>query len=113
MGEPFFITEKETEEFLALETRELPWPDGSIRPFTEMRLFWSSFDWLVEQKQYTPKRLVELAIMSSEETGRAFADTFRDSIAYMHKEFEKTQRELDALTIEDLDDLDDDLEDPV
>ena len=65
----FFITEKETEEFLELETRNIPMPDGTMRPFTDLRLTWRSYDFLIVCGKYTAKELVDLAIRNGEEMG--------------------------------------------
>ena len=87
----FFISEKETEEYLERETRDIPMPDGSTRPFTTTRLAWRSLDYILEWGWFTQERVVELAIINAEEVGLSFEDSFNDTLAYIHAEMRKTQ----------------------
>lgn len=87
----FFITEKETEAWLEEETRTLTLPDGTVKPFTGFKLLWRSFDYILETSTFTEKRLIELAQLSSRETGRSFGQSFHDLLAYTHRLLRKRQ----------------------
>lgn len=84
MGEPFFIGERHTEDWLALETRRLFLPDGSERPFTMFRLTWRSYDRIIANGLYTGPEIVGLSIAGCNETGRRFEDDFPSLVAYIH-----------------------------
>jgi hypothetical protein len=83
--QPFFITEKETEEWLNLETRDLPMPDGATRPLTDFKLTWNSFDFIVRFGMFTPLELVKLAYLSTSETGFPFEETFPNVVAFIER----------------------------
>lgn len=85
----FFITEKETEQLLELETRNIPMPDGQMLPFTTFKLMWESYDFLIVCGKYTGKELVDLAIRNSEEMGYSFEDSFPNVLAYLHRHARK------------------------
>ena len=88
-----FLTEKETEEWLTLETRCIPLPDGTTRPFTGFKLMWRSWDYLIltGKGRYTPQRLVELATINSQEMGYSFDDSLPTVLAYLHRGLRKAQ----------------------
>jgi hypothetical protein len=88
----FFITEKDIEgKWLALETRNLPMPDGTLKPFTGFKLMWHSYDYLAISGKWPRNRLVELAIKNSEEVGSTFEDSFPTTLAYLHQDLRKKQ----------------------
>lgn len=87
----FFITEKETEDYLSEETRLIPMPDGSQRAFTGFKLMWRSLDYLILTTDFTSKDLVELAILDAEEMGYTFEASFPNMLAYVHREVRKAQ----------------------
>ncbi len=78
-----FWTEKETEAYLVLQTRNLPMPDGSSLPFTAFRLIWLHFEDLIRLLGYTPERIVELAVQETQATGVDFQTAFPAVVAYM------------------------------
>lgn len=90
-----FITEKQTEALLEPETRDITMPDGSVRQITGFKLMWRGFDFLTATPFYKPKpyyteaRLVELAVINSEETGYSFEKTFPNVVAYVNKAVKK------------------------
>ena len=89
MGKPFFITEKETEDLLERETRTLPMPDGTMRPFTESKLFWKAYEFLIVCAKWTGKELVALAVRDSEENGVSFERSFYALIEYADRHARK------------------------
>ena len=87
----FFITEKETEDYLSEETRMIPMPDGTQRAFTGFKLMWRSLEYLILTTDFTSKELVELAVLDAEEMGYTFEDSFPNMLAYVHREARKAQ----------------------
>ena len=85
----FFITEKETEALLEQETRPIPMPDGSMRPFTGFRLMWESYDFLILCGNYTGKELVDLAIHNSKAMSYSFEESFPALLSYIHRHVRK------------------------
>ncbi len=83
MREPVFITEKETEDLLALETREIVMPDGSRRPFTGFRLMWNSFERIVNDGLFTEPELAGVAVLWANETGCPFDRTFPNTVGFV------------------------------
>jgi hypothetical protein len=94
MREPFFMTEKETEEWLELETRSVRMPDGATRPLTLFRLAWNSFDHVIESGLFTDTELAGLAVEASNETGQPFDRTFPNMVAYVAREVRKMNERL-------------------
>lgn len=91
--EPFFITEQDTEALLVQETRDLPWPDGSLRPVTAFSLLWEAFDYLVYTDRFTAARLIELCLENSQQTDLSFEDSFTNGVAYLaDRELKKDRR---------------------
>ena len=85
MGNPFFITEKETERLLEEKPRNVPMPDGSLRQITDSRLFWEAYDFLVGTKKWTPQELVDLSLRNCAKTGMSFDDSFNNVVCYAHQ----------------------------
>ena len=83
MREPLFITEKQTEDLLALETRDIVMPDGSRRPFTGFRLMWNSFDQIVDDGLFAGPELAGLAVLATNETSQPFDRTFPNTVGYV------------------------------
>ncbi len=82
---PRFMTEKEVEGYLEPETRVIPWLDGQDKHLTEMKIFWSAYDFLVDFNYYTPQALVALAVTNQQETGGTFEDNFHTVVSYAAK----------------------------
>ena len=78
--------ERDEEWWLEQETRDLPMPNGSMRPFTCMRIHWGSFDFLVHECGYTPERLVELAVIDAQEHNKDLDIFFPDTMAFIDQE---------------------------
>jgi hypothetical protein len=86
----FFITEKKTEEWMERETRSITMPDGSTRPITDFKLMWHGFDFVLEHSSTIDEaRLVELSLMSAQETGRSFEQQFPNVVAFAHRALRK------------------------
>lgn len=85
----FFITEKETEEYLKQETRKIPMPDGSSRLLTTFKLVWRSWDFLILCGNYSRVELTSLAQINSREVGCSFEDSFRDTLAVLHRDLRR------------------------
>lgn len=96
MPEPFFVTEKKIEEWLTFETRSLPMPDGTMKPFTGFKFVWNSLDFLIlcgQQNKFSRAQFVALAIEESSRTGREFFECFSAVVSAHYKEL---QRKLDG-----------------
>lgn len=91
----FFITEREVEDLLMFQTRDLPIPNGTLHPYTGMKFMWRSYDYLIRSGKYTSKRLVELSMINSEEMGYSFEISFRNVVAYLHRILLKAQGIID------------------
>jgi hypothetical protein len=89
MGKPFFMTEKETEAFLVQETRQLPMPDGTTRPFTAMKVWWDAYDFLVATRSWSEKELVNLIAINADETRTAFEESFQAVLSYIDRNARK------------------------
>jgi len=87
----FFITERQTEEYLAPETRELPMPDGSTRPLTAFKLLWRSWDYLILCGGYGRRELTALAQVNAQEVGCSFDESLRDTLAFLHRDLRRKQ----------------------
>lgn len=87
----FFITEKQTEDYLEQETRAILMPDGTRRPFTGFKLMWRSFDYLTLAGNYTGKELTALALQNAQEMGYSFEQSFPSVLAYLHQHVRKAQ----------------------
>lgn len=78
-----FLTEKQIEGLLERETRDLPMPDGSLRPLTDFKLMWETYDRLILLGDYTPARLVGFALEETQLSGAPFEKTFPGCVAYL------------------------------
>lgn len=76
MGRLFF-TETQAERYLELETRQLPFPDGTLRPHTDFKITWLAFDFIVEAGNFTKGYLVSVANQNLEALGYSFKDSLR------------------------------------
>ncbi len=68
----FFITDKEVEDLLQIDSRELTMPDGTARTFTGIKLMWKAFDFLVVCGKWSRRELVDIA-MRMQESGELAA----------------------------------------
>jgi hypothetical protein len=79
-----FWTEKQMEDWLQSEAREVTLPDGSRCLVRDIRLLWDHFDYLTSYTTYSEAKLVELALISKAETGRPFEQSFCNVVAYVY-----------------------------
>jgi hypothetical protein len=84
-----FLTEKEIEDLLILETRQLTMPDGKTVPVNGFKLMWNSFDLLQEAGMFTAELLIELAHSWSEREGIPFDTTLKNICGYAHEQASK------------------------
>ena len=83
--EPEFKTEKQIEESLKREGRYIAMPDGSRRWVSGFKVMWDAYDFLIsEYGRWTEKEIVEIALVSSKETGRSFEDAFVNMVGYIY-----------------------------
>jgi|GEM_PF-2706552 len=86
----FYTSREEALAWFALETRELPMPDGTTRHHTDCRMTWRSYDFIIGQGLFTGHQLVGLVVMTAEEQGGAFESAFANVLAYVHDEYLKS-----------------------
>lgn len=79
-----FRTDAEVEDFLTLETRKLPMPDGTARSITLVRLDWLNADSLIDDSGHTLEALVEGAIETAKFHDVSFTDGFSGSVRWLH-----------------------------
>lgn len=79
----FFITEKETEDLLVLETRELVMPNGSSRCHTTFRLVWQGFDTLTRIYGYSEAEIVGLSLIEVRNQGFTFQRAFDGMVGWL------------------------------
>lgn len=84
-----FMTERETEEWLTLETRPIPMPNGAARPYTAMKVFWGAWDFLLIWKLYTAEKLIDLAERNSKAKGYSFEQSLEAIVAYASNDARK------------------------
>jgi len=84
-----FLTEKETESWLKSQTRDLPMPDGSMRPFTGSRILWETVDLLTLLTGYSCTQLVEFALEESAMNGVSFERAFPGVVGYLESRLRK------------------------
>lgn len=85
----FFITERETEDWLVSEARDITLPDGTRHVVRGFRLTWRDVDMLKRIPPYTEAKLLELALHSQKETGRPLDQSFRNVVAYVMQQVKK------------------------
>lgn len=85
----FFITEKETERLLEMETRLLSFPDGK-RQHTDFRITWEALDFIIQaSNNFTEELLVDLSIKNSQAMGYSFQESFRVLLSYVQQALRK------------------------
>lgn len=88
---PYFITEKQIEAQLEMETRDLPMPDGAMRKLTMFKVFWNAvdslilngWDWKLNRWGWSRGRLVEEALSVSEANGWNFQYSFERVVNFV------------------------------
>ena len=85
----FFTTKQQAEDYLTLEARALPMPDGSRRVVVGFPLMWKNVEFLSTVPPYTEAKLMELALHSQCETGRPLDQSFRNVVAYVMQQVAK------------------------
>lgn len=84
-----FITEKETEALLEKETRWLPMPDGSLRPYTAFKLALNHLDYLIGNYSLTLDWFIDMALKDAKAQNRSFEESLSIVIAYTRQEYKK------------------------
>lgn len=87
-----FLTDKQVEDLLEFETRDLPLHDGTHRPHHTMKLVWSSVDVLLDLGHELDE-LVQVAIEESELQSVTFGEAFDGVVAWLHREAKNTLRD--------------------
>lgn len=85
-----FYTEKQTEAWLESQTRDLPFPDGTMRPFTNTKLMWETVDSLILIAGYSYANLVEFALDECELNNVSFDRAFPGVVAYLDGQLRKS-----------------------
>jgi len=84
------------EEWLVMEKRQLPLPDGSNRTVSAMLIVWASYHALISDYSFTPERIVELTLAEidhqARDRDRDFDQFFRNVVAFLDQEFSKLQK---------------------
>ena len=75
------------------ESRCLTMPDGSVRMFRQQRIYWGSYDFLIENL-CTEERMIEILVEGSTEAGRNIDEYFGDCVAWMEREYHYIHGEL-------------------
>ena len=83
---PDFMTESEIEDYLQMETRRIPGPDGEPVMMTAMRSFWVSMECIETLSSFTTQDIVDLAKLSMKEMGHSFDDALKAVVSFTHKE---------------------------
>ncbi len=78
-----FLTERQIEELLTADTRELVLPDGSTQVVTADKLFWIRHDLLIEAYISSAENLYELTYINMSGKGYCFSDAFKSVVAYI------------------------------
>lgn len=113
MGE--FVTEKETERLLELETRYLPVPepvttsDGRIitsfkkKPITLIRNVWETYDFLIDEKFkiYTQNELLTMAAQTVIEVKSDFDTSLHNVVASAFQSY----KEINLPILREIDDM--------
>ncbi len=83
-----FYTEKQVEEMLITETRELPMPDGSVRQHTDFHLMWNTLDYLMGNYEIDLEWFVNLGLMHAEESNLPFDKAFANMVGYVRHRYD-------------------------
>ncbi|MEO1405123.1 MAG: hypothetical protein AAFV54_01360 [Pseudomonadota bacterium] len=86
---PDFMTEKEIEAYLEMETREIPHPDGRTLPMTALRGLWVSLDCVTSMSSFTLDDLVGFATVTMREKHCGFKEAFEAVVAFAHRELRR------------------------
>ena len=84
-----FLTEKQTEYWLTSETRDILMPDGTREPYTDFKMFWGAFDFVLEETEYDEVSLASLAEGHMIDSGKPFKEAFMEIVVYIDKELRK------------------------
>lgn len=83
---PDFLTEKEIEALLQMETRDILHPDDRIKPLSAMRSLWISLDAITTMSSFTEAQIVGLSTVTMREKGYDFRDALSAVVSFIHKE---------------------------
>lgn len=84
-----FHTEKQIEDWLESQTRDLVMPDGTTRPHTAFKLVWHTMDSLVEVSGYSPLELVEYALEEAHLQKMSFDEAFTGVLSWLDEQRRK------------------------
>lgn len=85
----FFITEKQTEEWLQEEVRDMLMPDGTRKPVRAFRITWSARDFIEEFTDIPEQEISEIAQMYVEETGKPYEEAYFDTLGDLESKLRK------------------------
>ena len=86
----FFMTEKQVEELLEFQTRELLMPDGSRRVIGAFKFTWDDFAFLNECACFRNPGVVEMALTNSEEVKIPFETSFAGTVTYLRRKYRES-----------------------
>lgn len=79
-------TEKQIEDFLSDETRQVTDADGQLETVTMFRTYWITYDAVRVDDVYTDPELVGWAQRRMAEEGLGFTDAFRSNLGHLDHE---------------------------
>lgn len=81
-----FLTEEETEELQVPETRNIKRLDGTNEPFTQSKLWWEKYDYLIYTTEFHPIRLRQEAMIAAHKFNLAFDFAMTDLVTGLYCE---------------------------
>jgi hypothetical protein len=84
-----FMTDKQTEDWLKSQTRDLPMPDGTIETYTTFKNVWHAYDLLTELCGYTATELLGYVREEMDLQSIDFDSAFRCIIGFLDDERRK------------------------
>lgn len=82
-------TEKQIEDYLQDETRQLTSPDGHRVTVTLFRTYWITYDAIRVDDVYTENELVAWAQRRAEQEGIGFTEAFRSNLGLLDREIDR------------------------
>ncbi len=78
-----FYTEKQMDDFLQSEERNITMPDGSSLIVNGSRLMWKHFDFLVDYTSFNEANIVKTTFSSCAETNLLFEAQFHEVVGFL------------------------------
>lgn len=94
METAFFTDRNEAAKWAALETRNVPMPDGSVRTLTDWKLTWRSYDIIIADGLFSASEIAGLALLTASERSESFESSFSDVVSYIHGEIARADEKL-------------------